>query len=80
MKARWFVIGSIICVAAGWILPYVLIQMDADAADDWGDIIWIIVAPGVYAWYTYILWAIAAILLIVAVIVYVKGKKKRRRR
>ncbi|HEC82428.1 MAG TPA: hypothetical protein ENI53_00900 [Thermoplasmatales archaeon] len=76
MKARWFFLLAIICFALGWILPYILISMDAQNAEGWEGVWWLIVAPTVYSYLTYVLWAIGFILLIAGIVVY----RKRRRR
>ena len=74
MKARWLLIASILCFIIGWFLPIFLYQIDAQNAEGWEGILWLIVAPGVYSYLTFIFWAIAFILLIAAIIVYARGK------
>lgn len=79
MKARWFIVGAIICFVVGLALPYVMISMDAGNVEGWSSIWWLIVSPSIYSYYTYLLWIAAAILFVIAIIVYVHRKKKRRK-
>jgi len=75
MKARWLVLGAIVCFALGYIIPYVLIQTGLQEHEGWDAIWFILVAPGIYGVITWICWAVAVVLFISAIIVYVRRRK-----
>jgi len=79
MKARWLLFTALILFVAGITIPYLLIKQSVEEQEGWDAIFWILVAPGVYALITWILWGLAVLLIIVAIIKYVKSRKRRRK-
>jgi len=75
MKARYFLIGGFLCLLVAWVLPFALYeQLLQEGAESLGDILWLIVAPGVLCQYAWPFWIAGVVLLVVAVGVYIHGK------
>lgn len=74
MKARWFIIGAIICFILGWVIPYILIYTSIGDVEGWSGFWWVIASPGIYSSITWILWAIGCIFIIASIVVYAHGK------
>jgi len=79
MKARWLLLAAVLLFAAGVAAPYILMKLTVENAEGWDAIWFILAAPGIYSVITWILWALAVILIIAAIVVYAKGKRRRRK-
>ena len=67
MRARWFALLGIIFIVIGFIIPVALYSHDVSNASGWGGILWIIVAPAIYAPILIPFWVVAFIFFIVAI-------------
>ena len=77
MKARWLIAGSLACFLLGWVIPFALYANEVNqGADDLGDVLWVLVAPSLYAYITLIFWILAAVMFIAGIFVWLKGRKK----
>ena len=74
MKARWPALAGVVLVALGFLVPIVAIWNEYEAgAESFGEILWLIVSPGLYWHISIWFWGPAVLLFIVALYMWVKG-------
>jgi len=75
MKARWPALAGIILVILGFIVPILAIWNEyQQEAESFGDILWLIVSPGLY-WHVSIwFWIPAAVLFFAALVLWLRGR------
>ena len=80
MRARWWLLLSIIFGVLGFTIPYILTYFGMFEVENLSDWFGWIASAGIYGYIGYACWILAGIFFIVALIVFATGGKKKKRR